>query len=230
MVYIYCARGSDGARDLAAWLNANECPAKRTRRKPPNLRTDDLVLNWGSTIPAGNRPCRFLNERVQHDKRVELVRLLTAGVPTPRVRLTPAPGYLARVRNHTKARDLLAGLTHGDYYTQYVPVEREFRIHVWNGRCMRSGQRVKKDNTAHPRFRSLNAGWKIDYGADRPPQTAYTAAKAAVAALGYDFGAVDVGVKADGAAVVFEVNSAPGLHGNTVEAYGRKIKEAARAN
>jgi glutathione synthase/RimK-type ligase-like ATP-grasp enzyme len=47
---------------------------------------------------------------------------------------------------------------------------------------------------------------------------------AAIGALGLDFGAVDVRVR-DSKAVVLEVNSAPGLTGNTLAAYTAKIKE-----
>ena len=42
-------------------------------------------------------------------------------------------------------------------------------------------------------------------------------------AVGYDFGAVDLGVKADGRPVVFEVNSAPGLDDLSVERWGERL-------
>lgn len=137
-------------------------------------------------------------------------------------------GYLARLYKHQEANDLLANLERGDYYVQFVPVTSEFRIHVLGGASIRAGIKVPRVDNPHPRFRSWQAGWKLDYGGPCQQvirQRVRDAAKAAVAALGYDFGAVDLGVKEDGTAVVWEVNTAPGLEGNTITTWANKLKE-----
>jgi glutathione synthase/RimK-type ligase-like ATP-grasp enzyme len=48
-------------------------------------------------------------------------------------------------------------------------------------------------------------------------------AKKAVESLGLTFGAVDIGRKADNSLIVLEVNRAPGLEGNTINAYANAI-------
>lgn len=232
MIYVYCPRGSNGAKDIVAWINSNGGKAKRLR-KVVRTAPGDLVVNWG----AGNDfppSVRVLNRQVAHNKFGELRKLAEKGVPVPEHSLSkPSPytGWLARTRNHTEAKDLLAGITTGDYYTKYVETTREFRIHIANGVSIRAAVKLPRIPNPHPRFRSWTAGWKLDYGAsgEYMRQAYRDVAKKAVAALGYDFGAVDLAVKPDGTVVVFEVNSAPGLEGNSIGAYGKYIMEAAKS-
>jgi D-alanine-D-alanine ligase-like ATP-grasp enzyme len=61
-----------------------------------------------------------------------------------------------------------------------------------------------------------------------PPEGLRGAAKAAVEACGYDFGAVDLLVK-DGDFWFLEVNKAPGLSEYTANAYASAICRAATA-
>lgn len=232
MIYLYCgSRKSTGAKDIAAWINAHGGQAKRVH-SPVAVRSGDFVVNWGAgnDWPAG---VKVLNRRTVHNKLGELMKLAAAGVSVPehsQRRPSPYDGWLARTANHTEARDLLAGLTTGDYYTKYIPTEREFRVHVWNGVSIRAGVKMPRVANPHPRFRSWTAGWKLDYGVSPQymRQSYREMAKKACAALGYDFGAVDLAVTADGRVVVFEVNSAPGLEGNTIEAYGKAILAASK--
>jgi glutathione synthase/RimK-type ligase-like ATP-grasp enzyme len=59
-----------------------------------------------------------------------------------------------------------------------------------------------------------------------PPAEALDIAVKAVAALGLDFGAVDVAWNEHyNKCVVFEVNTAPGLYGHTLDVYVNAIKE-----
>lgn len=231
MIYLYSPRPSNGAKDVVAWINANGGKAKRLRRASV-VPAGSVVVNWG----AGNDfppNVKVLNRQVSHNKYGELRKLAEAKVPVPEHSLAkpkPYDGWLARTKNHTEAKDLLAGITTGDYYTKYVETVREFRIHVYNGVSVRAAVKLPRTTNPHPRFRSWTAGWKLDYGASPEfmKQRYRDVAKAAVAALGYDFGAVDLGVKADGSCVVFEVNSAPGLEGNSIAAYGKVFLEAGK--
>ena len=49
-------------------------------------------------------------------------------------------------------------------------------------------------------------------------------------AVGYDFGAVDVGIMADGSPIVFEVNSSPGMGPVTQQSYAQYIANYYTAN
>lgn len=132
--------------------------------------------------------------------------------------------WLPRRNNHVGGNDLLhPGV--GEYYSKKEALTQEFRIHVFRGKSIRAGVKTPREGaTPHDWIRSYDGGWKIDY-------TEFTSTKAqrkvaidAVAALGLDFGAVDIGQKEDGSFIVLEVNRAPGTEGGTVTAYTRAIE------
>jgi glutathione synthase/RimK-type ligase-like ATP-grasp enzyme len=58
----------------------------------------------------------------------------------------------------------------------------------------------------------------------KPPEEVREVAKKAVKSLGYLYGAVDLAVDGQGKVWVFEVNSAPGMDTQTMEAYVKAIK------
>jgi hypothetical protein len=158
------------------------------------------------------------------DKYVELERLVNAGIPVPPHSRVPHPGWLARTTHHKEARDLLAGLIYGDYYVEYVPTTQEHRVHVVEGKVVRVQGKIPRVPDPHPRYRSWRSGWKLvatPACTDTLPPAARDLAKRAVAALGYKFGAVDIGTQANGEPIVFEVNSQPGLKGSTVRCYAQ---------
>lgn len=226
-VYVYCPRPSNGAKDLVAELRKLGCPATRLRR-PNALPTGSILVNWGAEAIGSMAGTRILNPRLVHNKYRELELLKAKGVLVPPHSREKVPGYLARLNKHQEANDLLANLERGDYYVQYVPTTKEFRVHVLNGISIRAGIKVPRTGDPHPRFRSWQAGWKLDYGTacqQAIRQRVRDAAKQAVAALEYDFGAVDLGITERGEALVFEVNTAPGMEGNTLAVYAAKLKE-----
>ena len=233
MIYLHTRRFSNGARDIARAIRAagGRCRHLLGRNDRP-WDPDGLHVGWGEgqCWPAPQE-ARWLNREHNVGKYRELERLSEAEVPVPAfARLRPADSreWLARRFRHQGANDLLAELRTGDYYVEFTPVKYEFRIHIFNGVSIRAGIKCPRTAEPHPRFRSWNAGWYLDYGEacqNRVRQWIRDAAKQAVKALGYDFGAVDIGVKADKTPVVFEVNSAPGLEGNSLDVYGAKIVE-----
>ena len=76
-------------------------------------------------------------------------------------------------------------------------------------------------------IRSHDNGWVFCRRHVAPPTDVLTQAVSAVSVLGLDFGAVDVGWnERNQEATVYEVNTAPGLEGTTLEVYKDKILEA----
>lgn len=160
------------------------------------------------------------------NKFEELQRLAAAGIVVPAHSLTKQPGWLARTFNHMGAQDLTAERQYGDYYVCYVPTIREHRLHVFNGASIRVQMKVPRVENPHPRFRSHQNGWKFVSGPEytaQVPRGARDMAKRAVSTMGYVFGAVDIGVTTDGAPIVWEVNTQPGVEGTTADAYARAI-------
>lgn len=237
-IRVVCLRKSDSANDLVEALNDLGVPAVRIRTQEgltaAIAKPRGTIVGWGEALPnVGNRPA--LNRNPLKDKLVELQKLKAAGVLVPDFGTTPPPaGWLKRTRHHQSASDLLSANTQADFYTRRLNVTEEWRVHIFADKSIRVGKKVPGENP-HQWIRSLSSGWKLDYGASlsgNPKAKLIRAcAKAAVAALGLHFGAVDVGITADGKVVVFEVNTAPGLStDNTALAYAKAIATACGIN
>lgn len=244
---IYCPRRSDGARLLIPYLAGLGI---RTMRVREGLRTKkgnfvaqrgDLFVPWGSKLTEEELArleglgVRVLNGKAPiGNKMIELSKMAEAEVRVPAMSRQPREGWYARRIHHQEANDLLAELRVGDYYVEPIPAVNELRVHVFKGVAVRSGVKFRRPEhpNPHPIFRSWNAGWGLTYDQARVDevirQTHRDLAKKACEALGYDFGAVDIGVLEDRTGVVFEVNSAPGLEGNTLNKYGDKLAAVLR--
>ena len=146
---------------------------------------------------------------------------------------TPAPVtppqnfgvWLPRLNNHVGGNDLLNRPARADFFAKKIELVREFRIHSFLGRSIRAGQKVEREGmTVHPWIRSFDAGWKILYDGVTARQNHRELAHNACRALNLEFGAVDIGEKADGSLVVLECNRAPGLADGTVQRYAGAIQ------
>lgn len=115
---------------------------------------------------------------------------------------------------------------------------KEYRVHVIDGRVVKVQEKCQPamfPNTGHGEvdvIRTHRNGWVFQIPElpkrDRGPIK--NEARNAVAALGLDIGAVDVGVMRNGQPMVFEVNTAPGLwvegtENRTFDKYVRWITE-----
>lgn len=132
-------------------------------------------------------------------------------------------------------------LVEAPLYTRYIPKKSEWRVHVFNGVVVDATRKVLSED--HPDKENVN--WKVrnhDNGfifqrynpkklnpdgepaleRDLIPSSAKTQAIAAVAALGLDFGAVDIIWNASmKRAFVLEVNTAPGIAETTSDIYAQ---------
>lgn len=146
----------------------------------------------------------------------------------------PAGDWIGRANNHVGGNDILRGnplAGNGDYYSKKENLVEEYRLHIFKGKSIRAGVKVKREGfegTAHAWVRSFEAGWKIKYDDFKSKKAMRELAVKAVATLGLDFGAVDLGKRADGSYLVLEVNRGPGLEGGTTEAYARAIEKWSR--
>jgi glutathione synthase/RimK-type ligase-like ATP-grasp enzyme len=115
-------------------------------------------------------------------------------------------------------------------YVRYVPKKDEYRVHVMQGRVIdvqkkmrRSGEFLGDPETRNM-VRNYDNGWVFGRAGIAPPRDVIDQSIAAVAALGLDFGAVDVGWTENiQQATVYEVNTAPGLTGTTLSTYIREF-------
>jgi glutathione synthase/RimK-type ligase-like ATP-grasp enzyme len=115
-------------------------------------------------------------------------------------------------------------------YTGYIRKDAEYRFHVVCGRVI-AVQQKRRDSEAEQTddqklIRNHDNGWvfavnNVVFRNDEQRQACEQASIGAIAALGLDFGAVDLVVaKKTGAPFVLEVNTAPGIESPTIlEAY-----------
>lgn len=187
------------------------------------------------------------NVALATDKLKAFKAMAAAGVSIPEFTTDPAvakgwlegecPICIRRVLNGHSAEglDILAEIDPGDefpiapLYTKYVKKKDEYRIHIFRGNVIDITKKRLRNGltkTADFKIRNFDGGWIYARDGVVPPDGVINQAKAAVTALGLDFGAVDIGWNEHyQSAIVYEVNSAPGLVGTTLYRYARLISE-----
>lgn len=127
------------------------------------------------------------------------------------------------------------GFVDAPLYTEYVKKKDEYRVHFVRGeiidyqrKALRAGQNVDKVDW---RIRNLDAGFVfVRNNAEGTqivlPKDVVLQAEKAIRVCGLDFGAIDlVYNEKEGQAYVLEVNTAPGLQGETVQSYATAFKK-----
>lgn len=243
--------GSRSARDLSEALGAKRLKTDGTSRWQP--RYQDVVINWGAgRFPFANwrvQPTVLnLPERVTDaSNKYRSVRLLEDGgvrVPdwtdNPEVVLgwlNEGHTVLARTllnasggRGIIKLTDPKVDIPRAPLYNKYVPKASEWRVHVGLGCEVIDVQQKVARAGVEPndwQIRNHENGFIFQRGFDRARlnNDVLDQARDAVLALGLDFGAVDViWNNHRGQAYVLEVNTAPGLEGQTLENYARMFE------
>jgi len=228
--------GSQSAKFLARELGYLRCNPLATRFRP---RGSDLIINWGSSVwPFGTRGIirgKILNHpedvRVASNKVSSLHNMQADGVSV--IPFTQsyeqALEWLEEEGSYVYERHLLSG--HGGaginvctsssslnpaipLYTRGIPIRREYRIHVFNGEVIDHVQKRKRLDAPDTNsfIRNHTHGWIfVREGFDHLEEVEQQAINA-VAALGLDFGAVDIITEKQTSKVyVLEVNTAPGF-------------------
>lgn len=117
-------------------------------------------------------------------------------------------------------------------YTIQAPICKELRLHFFNGqmisyaqkRRMNSERVQEEEIEVSSDVRNLENGWVFTRENVEVDSDVIEACASAIDCLQLDFGAVDVGVDHNGTPYIFEVNTAPGLEGSTLEAYRDAVR------
>ena len=209
--------------------------------------------NHGS-IPYGtnNNPALFLNTpsavHTAHDKLLTLEKLSQEGVCVPeftedrQYAITLAmDGHVIYCRKSTTsyggrfieiARNS-SEIVSAPLYTKGINIRREYRVHVFKNQAIdivRKSRRLGEDGNPEELnmlIRNHTNGWvfcrNFEFSTDSKERVEQEAIRA-VAALGLDFGAVDIVTeKRTGIPFVLEVNTAPGNEGITTQKYKEAI-------
>lgn len=127
----------------------------------------------------------------------------------------------------------------GPYWMRWLDLKKEFRLHMFNGRCIKSGEKVPQAGlavakteeawlglvaAAHPWWRSQQSGWTVEYDGFKSTDDMRKLAKRAVAMLGLNFASVDIGQDKEGHLFIMGVNPTPVLTEYLALVYARAIK------
>lgn len=234
--------GSASAKALA-----RACSILRIRGDK-RLPSQSLIVNWGSTkttpkllnVKVINKPSSV---SIAINKAKALPVMSSAGVST--VEHTASKdvvnGWIES--GHTVFARTLASSSQGkgivilDYnssdipyasiYTKYIPKCHEYRVHVFGGKVIDFIKKKRSQSgTTSDFIRNHSNGWIFCRQDVVLPLVVIEQATKAVAALGLDFGAVDILYKEKvNTAWVLEVNTAPGIEASTLDKYKEAILE-----
>ena len=238
--------GSKSCRILARTLNGLRVKFDSIKFRP---RLRHLVVNWGNP----RKPRWWVNGLNNPDavarssnKLTALNILKEAGVSIPLFTTSheDAKSWVAgkklvvgrRVLNGSKG---IGCVIYGDegrdlpdfncpLYTQHLRHKREFRIHVFKGRVIDMVEKRKRRGFENRNnwIRNYNNGYVFTRNDLLVPECVQREAMRATQSLGLDFGAVDVAYREkEDKAYVFEVNTAPGIEGTTIQSYIRAFKQ-----
>ena len=198
----------------------------------------EIAIRWGGAeLPDLDTP-RTINRseaiRAASSKIATFRRLADADVPIPRwtTKRSEAAEWETTVFGRTSEGFAGRGIhvyvqgdghnlgTH-DLYTEFIPNEREYRLHVVGGEVVS----VQRKYCERPHLKGDGYLKNVAHGyVFKTPerdlnQSRKDAAIKAVQSLGLDFGAVDMIVDAEGKEYVLEVNTAPSLSPMRVDQY-----------
>lgn len=234
-----------GSKSALAIADGLDCLMLRAK-SPYKAKAGDLVVNWGnSVIPEWNKPeIEWLNNpaavTVAANKKKTFLKFAEHNVPCPE--FTTDVDEVAKwlKKEIVFARTKLTGhsgqgivvlekgtqeIPKAPLYVKYKKKAREFRVHVFKDEIIDVQEKRKKvdfDGERNNQIRSHDNGWVFcrEGLAEYHPGALHEVALSAVSALGLDFGAVDIIYNArEGKYYALEVNTAPGIEGETMFSY-----------
>ena len=237
---------SQGCRAIADHIGVLRTTPRQVRKHGDF----DVIINWGNSQRRFPN-ARYINdpEAVVHacDKIASLRIFAYTGVPHPDFTTDRAVasqwwedglGVVARtlLRAHSGRGIVLCSredgkeLPRAPLYTKYIKKAEEYRVHVMAGKVIDVAQKRKRrevdNDEVNYQIRNARNGWVYCRDDVECPNTVLAAAVDAVRSLGLDFGAVDVGYNVKrNEPCVYEVNTAPGVEGTTLDRYKEGFAE-----
>ncbi len=241
-MYTHTANSKGGA------VLAKALGIKRIKHKNSKFKgnVNKVVINWGSSeLPEQVEQCRIINcakaAEAASDKVQCFEKMAAAGVSIPDTFtnkqqaidwMREKAGRVIVCRKLTRASagkgiviaEDIDQVVAAPLYTSYIKKQDEFRIHVLGGKAIDRQRKARNkeiaDDDVNWRVRTHDNGFIYMREEVQYPAGINEAAIAAVDACGLDFGAVDIIYnKHNNKYFVLEINSAPGLEGQSVDTY-----------
>jgi hypothetical protein len=245
-------RGSKSAKAITEAVGGLRLKLRGSRFNP---RDSDMLINWGNSVGIPNiENTRFLNpphlvENVS-DKRIFFQRMhwcAPDAVPecwsyADAIPEDAFPIVCRTILNGHSGQGIVIAnnrseLVPAPLYVKYIKKESEFRVHVGKGAGLvsdfpiiatqRKGRRRDvPDEEVNWQIRNHDNGFVFVRNDIFVPDKVVSVAQRALSASELDFGAVDVVYNnRENRAYVLEINSAPGVEGQTVQDYANYFKE-----
>lgn len=209
------------------------------------IKPKDTVVNWGTTKATGFGATQL--NQPEAVKRATNKYFAFSAMAGQHVNTVPWTANAAVAKEWQKAgsvivaRTVLTGhsgngiiivekgeeLPEAPLYTKYIFKTKEYRVHATREKVIDT-QRKVRDPDVEPKswkVRSHENGFVFQRNGIQESVARDALAIQAVTVLGLDFGAVDIVEDKNGDLFVLEVNTAPGLEGQTIETYATAIRE-----
>lgn len=204
---------------------------------PPNVLSAGRVLNAPETVRNASNKLNFFRAATAAGtdgppippwttSRAEAATWLAEGVCRMVVARTVLSGHSGEGIVLVETQEQLQAIPEGTLLVQYVPKRAEFRLHVARGVGVFdfAKKAVRLGTDQPPNYQIQNHANGFVYARENvqlPSPACATAAERALAVSALDFGAVDlIWNERSKQAYVLEVNTAPGLEGQTAVNYG----------
>lgn len=239
-VYPY-KQGSQSAKALADALKGKVLKVVGSNWSP---HVGDIVVNWGSSNLPVMSPATVLNRgdfaTLAANKLSAFFEFRAGGVSIPEFwtdrNNIPADAYPVVCRTiltgHSGAGIEIANTPEevlvAPLYTKYMKKKHEYRVHVFRDTAFFIQRKAKRVDAENPNWQVRNlAGGFVFIESPDTPQAVIDQSIMAIAALGLDFGGVDV-IWNDKTqqAYVLEVNTACGLEERTALKYAEVIRNS----
>ncbi len=211
-----------------------------------------VVIRWGSTrypeldegAKAVLNSTEAINGNLHKDKAH--AKFLEVGVSAPLFWTTWEEAktkakelgcdILRRRKHHIQGKDILRlsptdnlpRAKRSGYYVQFVEKDREFRLHIFQDKCIGLAEKKPAENP-NPVIWNFENGWELVYYAKEEREEAVSNYREMVAesvkavkALGLDFGAVDL-IMCNEKPYILEANTAPKLA--EVKRYSKNFRQ-----
>ena len=224
-------------------------------RNPSHIPDEEyVVIRWGSDrypeldegAKAVLNPARAINGNLHKDKAH--AKFLEAGVSAPlfwndfetaRAACRELGcDFLRRRKHHIQGQDIirlsptdnLPRAKRSGYYVQFLEKDREFRLHIFQDRCIGMAEKKKREgDNPNPIIWNFENGWDLVYYSkeererDIPHYREMVEESVkACEAIGLDFGAVDL-IMCNEKPYILEANTAPKLA--EVKRYSKNFRQ-----
>lgn len=242
-------QGSKSAKALATALGGKVLKLEGSHFTP---RAGDTIINWGNGDPgrAHVYPAKFIqlpNQQRNASNKLFFFNLMKEACPEVIPKFWTNQEEIPDEEFPIVCRTVLTGhsgagiviadtreaLVEAPLYVKYTKKKDEYRVHIGRSASdfttiaiQRKARRVGHENP-NWQIRNHSNGFVFVRSDVNPHESVISSAKKALEATGLDFGAVDViWNEHDGKALVLEINTAPGLEGQTIDDYAAFFKNA----